>query len=482
VTLAFRDLLAERAREAPDWPLVATPTGETLGLAELRNRADALACDLRAEGVQPHAPVGVFVPEDDVFGMAVANFALLLLDAVVVPLPDAWPPDLRHAVAADLGLEGVILENGAFTRSLDALGPGDSSNPARESPLREQLRRLVANLPISLIQFTSGATGRVKAAAFPAALDIEGDVEELRDASILVPIGVTATTASMVFTALRTGYTVLLVPSGTAGDVAAAVESLRVPYAGLIPHVALGLVRQRLHERHDLSSLRAVSLGGTHSAPELPAALSEALPGLTIVNSYSFTEGAPAMTRAVFGVDPPESVGKPLPGSEVLVAGPDGRSLPSGVVGEIHLRHTIAPRPVMLGPPPAPSPLRADGWVPSGDLGYLDEDGRLYVVDRQKDFVVRHDGSYATRVVEDALHRHAGVLEAAALGVPTGDDGEEELVAAVVPAADADFDDIASYVRSHLPPSFPLGEIRCIDYLPRTTDGKVMKHALRAAW
>jgi long-chain acyl-CoA synthetase len=173
------------------------------------------------------------------------------------------------------------------------------------------------------------------------------------------------------------------------------------------------------------------------------------------------------------------AAGRPGPEAEVRVVDDGLVDRPVGEIGEIVVR---APQ-VFAGyweDPEATATTIVDGWLRTGDLGRLDAEGYLSVVDRKKDIIVSGGENVASREVEDVLHHHPGVLEVAVVGVP--DDHWGEVVCAAVvarPGAIIDAEQVIDVSRAHLASYKKPRHVVFVDSLPRNTSGKVMKHVLR---
>jgi len=177
---------------------------------------------------------------------------------------------------------------------------------------------------------------------------------------------------------------------------------------------------------YDLSAVKGLGSGGAIAPPELVRRVSEQFPGRAFSNGYGLTESS-AMTTGIAGAEylaRPDSVGLPVPVCRIRIVAEDGRDLPPGERGEIWIE---GPN-VIAGywrRPEATAEAFVDGWLRSGDVGYLDDEGFLYVVDRVKDIIIRGGENVSSAEVEAALYENPLVLEAAAVGVPHPTLGEE---------------------------------------------------------
>jgi acyl-CoA synthetase (AMP-forming)/AMP-acid ligase II len=256
----------------------------------------------------------------------------------------------------------------------------------------------------------------------------------------------------------------------------------RISILFTVPTILSRLVASPELESADLSSLRSLIYGG---APMPEAQLRAAVEriGHALMHIYGMTE-APwpitALPQCEHRLDNPRlrSVGKPTTVCEVRVVDDAGAALPSGRTGEIQIRG----RNVMTGyldDPEGTSQVLRDGWLSSGDLGYQDEQGYVFIVDRKKDVIISGGFNVYAAEVEAALSEHECVLEAAVVGLPHPDWGE--LVAAFVvptPGSVLDASDLDAFARRRLSGYKRPRRIQILDELPRNATGKIQKTEL----
>jgi long-chain acyl-CoA synthetase len=201
------------------------------------------------------------------------------------------------------------------------------------------------------------------------------------------------------------------------------------------------------------------------------------LPNLLLLEGYGMSETSSAATFNRPEDGKPGSIGKPMWGVEMRIVDDSGAPVRAGEVGEL----VIKGHNVMKGYWNDPESTRAalvDGWMHSGDLGYVDDDGFLYVVDRKKDLILRGGYNVYPREVEDVLYGHPSVLEVAVVGIPHDRLGEE-VIAFVVPRAEAAADAILEYARERLAAYKYPRRIELVESLPKGASGKVLKTQLR---
>jgi len=238
-------------------------------------------------------------------------------------------------------------------------------------------------------------------------------------------------------------------------------------------------------DRHDYdtSSVVSVAFGGSPSADELQRKVYETFPNVgTTTNAYGLTESSSVAT-AISGqdaVDKPTSVGPPVPTLELAIRDPQGNEVPTGQTGEVTMYGPL----IMAGywnKPEATAETVRDGWLYTGDIGYVDEDGFLFITDRKKDMIIRGGENIYCVEIENRLVEHPAIADAAVIGVPHPELGEEvKAVVQVEPGESITEQAVRSWVAEGLAnfkvPAYV--EVR-EDKLPRNASGKLLKNVLR---
>ncbi|WP_027015101.1 class I adenylate-forming enzyme family protein [Comamonas composti] len=234
----------------------------------------------------------------------------------------------------------------------------------------------------------------------------------------------------------------------------------------------------------DWSRLRLVIIGGSNVEPGLLSRLQQLLPGVVFMNLYGLSETSGAIVMTPWNADQHSllhSIGRPLAGAEVCVAGPDGRPLPAGEVGELCYR-SASVIPGYVGAQRDEGAFDALGWLHSGDLGYLDEQGQIYLMGRKKDMFIQGGFNVYPAEVEGVLGLHPGVLMAAGLGVPDpvlGEVGRYYVVAK--PGVELSEAELQAHCLAHLADYKAPRQIVFRSELPMTPAGKIQKALLRGS-
>jgi len=260
------------------------------------------------------------------------------------------------------------------------------------------------------------------------------------------------------------------------------IERERITSAGGVPTIAWQIIEHPRFHEFDLSSLEVISYGGAPSAPELVRRMKERFPNLKPGQGWGMTETS-ATATSNFGEDyerKPSSCGVPSPTGEVRIVGGDGKDMPVGQVGELYYRGPIVVRGYW-NKPQATAETFIDGWVKTGDLAKVDEEGFVYIVDRAKDMLIRGGENIYCVEVENALYDHPAVMDAAVIGLPHRTLGEEPVAAVhLKPDTKATEEELRHFVAQKIAAfKVPVKILFLPETLPRNANGKIMKKDLK---
>lgn len=263
-----------------------------------------------------------------------------------------------------------------------------------------------------------------------------------------------------------------------AGEWIRLAEQERAQAGALVPMMVRLLLAQPLEE-HDLSSLERVSCGSAPLPAETVKEWTRRMPHCELVEGYGCSETAALATSSPMGEVRHGSVGTAAPEVELRIQRPDGSEAETGEDAEILIRTPS----LMTGywhDPEATALAVQDGWFHSGDIGHLDEDGYLYIVDRLKDLVIRSGFNVYPRDVEEVLVRHPAVAVCAVIGRPDEAHGEEVVAFVQLEAgATATSEELVAFGREHLSRAKYPREVHILDAVPLTSVGKLDRKALR---
>jgi long-chain acyl-CoA synthetase len=256
------------------------------------------------------------------------------------------------------------------------------------------------------------------------------------------------------------------------------IEQHRLEQTAVVPTMLQILLSQPLEDR-DLSSLQYVSSGGAPLAPQVADEFVRRVPSVKIRQGYGLTETAALIATNPVGREKPGSVGLPVPGTEVQILDEQMQPLPPGEVGEICARSPGVMQGYWRSPEATEEALR-DGWLHTGDLGYQDDEGYLFIVDRKKDLIIRGGFNVYPRDVEDALLEHPAIESAGVIGRPDEVSGEEVVAfVSLRPGAQATSEELVQWGRERIGGYKYPREVHVIDAVPLTNVGKVDRKELR---
>ncbi|OLE22307.1 MAG: hypothetical protein AUG49_19560 [Catenulispora sp. 13_1_20CM_3_70_7] len=469
-----------------------TPAGEILGPVELlaaraRMHADEAALALGAEvlsygawleqardtakrfedrGVRPGDVVLLRFSLESFLDFAVTYIATLAVGAVAVPLAQGLPDDAstRVAVACQASWLAAPASDGSGTVIVDRTGPSaelaQGVDTIDDATVARQRRRCIG--------FAYDLTSPVDFAVHARGVDLHA-----------AAFG-TNFCQEMLRSPLNWGSLVVTLPDFGAETLRTAVRRYGVDTLRLTPVMARMLARLGPADAAWLSGIREISVSSAFCPPEVLGRLQQAAPHAKIVNQYSLTESGRAKIKNVWGTDPADSLGRPVEGSEVRIVGEEG-TCAANQVGEIQIRHVEAISRAYL-PASGDAALRAGGkadWVATGDIGYVDGGGYVYLVDRAKDIINVGGRKVSPLAVERVIGREAGVADVAVVGVPHETLGE--VVAAMIVLEDGqdvlpDFH-LAGTLQSHEIPKIYVTS----NQIPLNPSGKVSRDKVRTA-
>jgi acyl-CoA synthetase (AMP-forming)/AMP-acid ligase II len=494
------EVLDRAAERVPDRDAIVAPD-RRLTWRQLRAEVDRLASALHARhGVKPGDRVALLFLNSAEFCVGV--FACARLGAVAVTLNTKLKaPELefmlRHSGARLLLMHDTVWSEIAPIRAsipceaIYVSGHVPAGTAGLESLTDPAAPPAVAvsEEDVAFIMYTSGTTGRPKGAMGTHLGILSSNVSlercmGLRDGDrtlVAAPLfhvtGLIGQLLSMAFV----GGTTVIMRTFDAAEALRLLDAERVTYMIAAPTV-FTMMRQQPNYRAAGRSLRAVGYGGAPTPPDGVIALREWLPTATLQNAYGMTETCSPTTLSPPGEELRRisSVGWPVPIADLrTVEVGTGRECAAGEVGELWVSGPMVV-PGYWANPEATAAAMGDGWLRTGDLAKIDADGYVTVMDRLKDLINRGGEKIYCVEVEDVLCSHAGVLEAAVVGVPDAVYGEAVKACVVARAgATVDPEELRRWVGARLAKFKVPREVAVLDALPRNPNGKVIKSALR---
>ncbi|PTS84604.1 fatty acid--CoA ligase [Sphingomonas sp. HMWF008] len=493
------------------------------------------AAHFRAVATLAHALVGMGIVKGDRVGLAMRNlpewpvifFAAASIGAIVVPLNAWWTSgELEYGIndsgcrilfvdderyqrlAADNpalpALERMIVARASAALDPRALRLDDLiGTPHGYATLPEVELPPVALLPDddATIFYTSGTTGNPKGAlgthrnlttniltsAYSGARSYLRRGEAITDPTpktfltVIPMFHVTACSATMMMT-IAAGNTLVFMRKWDVVRAMELIEREKVHATGGVPTIAWQILEHPDRARYDLSSLEAIAYGGAPSAPELVRRIFTEF-GALPSNGWGMTETMATVTGHG-GEDylaRPTSAGPPAPVADLKIMDEDGETeLAVGEVGELWARGPMVVKGYW-NKPEATAATFVDGWVRTGDLARLDDEGFVYIVDRAKDMIIRGGENIYSSEVENVLYAHPAVTDCALIGIPHRTLGEEPAaVVHLAPGMEASEAELQAWVKARLAIFKTPVAIRFVhETLPRNANGKILKKDLK---
>lgn len=472
-------LLSESARAHGARPALLDGD-ERVEYADLEARAMRCASVLEGRGVRAGDRVGIQLPNGAAF--AAAFYGALRLGAIAVPLNVLLkPPEVRRRLE-HAGASAIVTESEDAAGRLDRIGP---DGIADGEPVAAIARREPDDTAIIL--YTSGTTAGANGAELThgglraQAEFVASSLLRLTPEDVVlgaVPLAHVFGLSAALDAPIASGACIALM---SRFEATAALELMvgsgTTVFLG-VPTMCLALL-EAAGEKVPPPPLRIAHCGGASLSPETLKAFTARF-ACEVVEGYGMTEVGGLVATQRPGRSPkPGSVGTPAGPIELRLVDDAGSDVAPGEVGEIVVRGESLMKRYWRDPAATRDALRDGGWLATGDMGYRDPEGDLFLVDRRKDVILRGGYTVYPREVEDVLYAHPDVLEAVVLGVPDDRLGEE-IVALVVPRAgrSGDPDELREFVRERLAAYKYPRLVVLVESLPHGGCGKVLRREI----
>lgn len=465
--------------------------GSSLSYRNIDSLAGRLAGGLAAQGLGPDDRIALHLPNG--LNWIIAYHAIARLGAVFVPCNILLTAEEVGWITDDAEVACQILP----ADRVDAIQAAQSGRPLTFS--EADLDRLMAADWIAAagrdpddlftIGYTSGTTGRPKGAtqshrAVTASVAMTATVHVRHEGDrILTALPFPHVYGNVVLNAgLLAGSELYVLPRFDAGEALAAIGEHRITLFEGVPTMFYQMLAHPAADSSDLRSLTRCTVGGQ----TMPLAKIEEVVarfGCPLLELWGMTEVAgPAITHSPFWPPRHGSVGLPFPGTEVRINALErpGRIARAKEAGEILVRGPLVTRGYWRNPDATGDTIDPAGWLATGDIGYVDADGYVFVVDRLKDMIITGGYNIYPAEVEQVLAMHPAVAMSAVVGVPDAEKGELAQAYIVLAAGQAPNEaDLKMHCRSRLAPYKVPRRYIFVDELPRTSTGKILRRALR---
>ena len=487
------ELLSRSAAERPDRVAVKLDDSE-LSYAALDDAAARTAALLRAKGVQPGDRVGIMLPNVAYF--AICYYAALRVGAAVVTMNGllkerevafhlgdsgaklllAWHEfaGAARAGAEQADAECVLVEPGGFEAMLERCQPALEVTERRGDDT-------------ALILYTSGTTGTPKGAELThdnllrnveVTVDLFGLDQRATTLGALPFFHAFGQTCALNAT-IAVGGTLTLIPRFDGGKALEVLERDHVTVFEGVPTMYAAMLHHPRADKTDASALEVCVSGGAAMPVEVMRAFEQKF-GCEILEGYGLSETSPvASFNRRDGRRRPGSIGLPVDGVEMRVIDDDGTEVPQGDVGEVTIRGHNVMKGYWKQEGATAEAIDPDGWFTTGDMAKVDEDGYFFVVDRKKDLVIRGGYNVYPREIEEVLYEHPDVHEAAVIGIPHDELGEEIAAAITLKAGgESTPDELRDFVKHRVAAYKYPRHIWLVDELPKGPTGKILKRKI----
>ncbi|HEV8322753.1 MAG TPA: class I adenylate-forming enzyme family protein [Myxococcota bacterium] len=502
------DVLRRAAAEAPDQQAVEVIgaadvagveeggdiAGASLTFAQWNARASRVGQALLRAGVAKGDRVALLFDNAAALDYLACYFGVHKAGGVAVPVgPRLAPPELR-AIFAHAQVRAAVAAPSLVARARNAVPADASVYAAPELVLAAGVSAADPEVPVAPddladILYTSGTTGSPKGVACThASVTVMANraLKAFAGQPFLhaVPLYTFAGAHGMTFLPLRARMVATVMAEFDAARFLAVCAARRAAVAFIVPAMGRLLLDAPGAARRDTSAVKVLMFGSAPMPPSTIEALAAIFPQAHLVNLYSSTEAGAATCALPPGeaARRPGSVGLPIPPTEVRIVRDDDTSASVGETGEVWLK-SVAPPRVYYRDPAATAAAWAGDWLRTGDVGYLDADGYLYLVDRKRDLVIRGGFNVFTGEIDAVLEAHFAVREAAVIGVPHDVLGEDLCAfVALRPGRVADAAALRAHCLARVADYKSPRQFVFVEALPRSALGKVLKRALRQRW
>lgn len=488
--------LEEWAKKQPE-KVYTIYQGRKWTYGEFFYKVKRVAAYFQQKGYQKDDVIALYALNSDLFlacyyGIQLGGFSVMPVNTKLAA-PEVeyiFSHSEAKALVYDVRLEETVNQTNHTFQDVLTIGGNDTLDQIINDETLEYTPTKLEAEDIGVVMYTSGTTGKPKGVMlthqnikavgmiWSEAMDITNDDRML----VSTPLFHCAASHVFVVPVTYKGGTIIIEenfsPTGTIQTLQNASPTM---FFG-VPAMYSFLLNLPNIKNIKLPTLRLFGYGAAPMPYELIKQLKNIFPDVKIQNLYGQTENSPAATtlKDHFTLEKIGSVGESLPQTEVLVVDEHGKSVPTGEIGEIIVKGPQVMKGYLKDEEATHQAIK-DGWLYSGDLGRLDKDGLLYIVDRRKDMIIRGGENVYPVEIEEVLYQIPELLEVAVVGVPHEIYGEVPKTFAVVKEGKTISEQvIIDYCNMHLAAYKVPMEVEIMNELPRNASGKVLKHTLRS--
>ena len=493
------DFVLEKAAEYGSKPaLIDGPSGRTVTYEQLSRAVRSVAAGLAGKGFGPGDVFAIFspnLPEYAIAFHAVASLGgitttanpLYTVDELTFQLKDSGakylltvPPFLE--TAADAAGRAGLAEVFVFGE-----GPGATPFASLMSPDEPPHTDVDPSNDLVVLPYSSGTTGYPKGVM----LTHHNLVANVCQMIAAAPVGKADTLIGVLpffhiygmtvimNAAIRSGATIVTMPRFDLEQFLQLMQDYKVTRAHLVPPIVLALAKHPIVEKFDLSALRDIMSGAAPLSGELAEDCGSRI-DCKVVQGYGLTETSP-VTHVIPDDMPnkPGSIGPPIPNTECMVVDvASGDEVAPGTLGEVWIRGPQVMRGYLNNEVATAATIDDEGWLHTGDIGYADEDGYFFLVDRLKELIKYKGFQVAPAELEALLVTHPEVADAAVIGKPDAEAGEIPK-AFVVKRGDVSEEEIVVFVADRVAPQKKVRAVEFVDQIPKSPSGKILRRVLK---
>lgn len=495
--LPFTDFVLTGSDAYPDRPaMVDAASGDTLTFGVLTDRVRRLAAGLHRHGIAKGDVVAIWSPNRPAY--AVVFHAVARLGAILTTANPTYTAEELAFQLKDAGARGLVTTATLLDRARDAVRlsgcaidivtldrGGDV--PAIEDLEVDQDPPTVAIDPatdVIVLPYSSGTTGLPKGVMLTHRNLVANLVQidaiesaEIRALAGVLPFFHIYGMVVVMNLSLRRGATCVTLPRFDLEAFLKMLQDWPIALAHIVPPIAVALAKHPVVDNYDLSGVRWLFSGAAPLGPQLTEAVETRL-NVRVRQGYGMTEASPATHYTVPGADRPGKIGPLVPLTEGRIVDPEtGADLGVGQPGEVWVRGPQVMKGYLNNPEATAQTVDADGWLRTGDIGVVDEDGYIEIVDRLKELIKVKGLQVAPAELEALLLKHPNIADAAVIGVPDPDCGEVPK-AVVVRRAPLTGEEVMAFVSAHVAPHKRIRQVIFGDSIPKSPSGKILRRVL----
>lgn len=491
----------ERARELGDKPaLIDGPTGRVLTYAQLADQVASLAGGLAARGFGPGDVLGVMLPNLPEY--AVLFHGVAMAGGTVTTINPTYTSHEVHHQLTDAGASLLVTipmflpvaaegAEGTGVQEIFVLGEATDGASSATELFGAPLDAPVEVDPLDdvvVLPYSSGTTGLSKGVMLThhnlvaniAQVLAASGVDDSDVIMAVLPFFHIYGMQVLMNLGLRAGATVVTMPRFDLEEFLRLHQQYGVTRSFVAPPIVVALAKHPVVDQYDLSHVQQFFSGAAPLSAELAAEAAGRL-GCEVVQGYGMTEMSPVSHLTTVGGFKPGSVGVTAPSTETLIVDPaTGEPVGIDVDGEVWVRGPQVMKGYLNNPTATAETLDAEGWLHTGDIGHIDADGHLFIVDRLKELIKYKGFQVPPAELEALLLTHPAVADAAVIGLPDEEAGEIPVGYVVLrPGAEVSTEDIQAFVAEQVAHYKQVRVLHVVDEIPKSASGKILRRVLR---